>query len=149
MKWVIVCAGLFLLECAVKCYFRKTGADGAYFGNRLRLSLVFNDGLALGKGRAHPVLIRIGTGIAALILSVFWGPMLASPEPLFFLPLSAAFLLAGAWNNVGERLLFGAVTDYVSFPRIVPKKLRRIVFNLSDFYLLIGVLSLIFEELPF
>lgn len=54
-------------------------------------------------------------------------------------------LLGGAFSNTLDRLTKGYVVDYFSF--ITPfKKLNHIVFNLSDFCILIGCLLITFQE---
>ena len=50
-----------------------------------------------------------------------------------------AFLLGGAYSNTYDRLVRKYVVDYVSFPVRNPR-IRRIVFNISDFCILIGAL---------
>lgn len=49
---------------------------------------------------------------------------------------SAIFLLAGAVGNLYDRLVFGAVRDWIALPRFP-------VFNLADVFLTIGVIILI------
>lgn len=50
-----------------------------------------------------------------------------------------AFLLGGAYSNTYDRLVRNYVVDYVSFPVKNPR-ISRIVFNISDFCILIGAL---------
>ena len=53
-----------------------------------------------------------------------------------------AFLLGGAYSNTYDRLVRKYVVDYVSFP-VKNKKLRSIVFNISDFCIMIGALLMV------
>ena len=48
-----------------------------------------------------------------------------------------AFLLGGAYSNTYDRLVRKYVVDYVSFP-VKNARIRQIVFNLSDFCIMIG-----------
>ena len=50
-----------------------------------------------------------------------------------------ALLLGGAYSNTYDRLTRRYVVDYVSFP-VKNQRFRRIVFNISDFCILIGAL---------
>lgn len=55
------------------------------------------------------------------------------------LRVGLAFLLGGAFSNTYDRLKRKYVVDYLSFG-IKWKKLRRIIFNISDFCIIIGAL---------
>lgn len=56
-----------------------------------------------------------------------------------------AFLLGGAYSNTYDRLVRKYVVDYVSFP-VKNKRIRRIVFNISDFCIMIGALLMALGE---
>ena len=56
-----------------------------------------------------------------------------------------ALLLGGAYSNTYDRLTRKYVVDYVSFP-VKNKRFRRIVFNISDFCIMIGALLLALGE---
>ena len=55
------------------------------------------------------------------------------------LRLGLALLLGGAFSNTYDRLRRGYVVDYVSFP-VKWQAFRKIVFNCSDFCIIIGAL---------
>lgn len=55
-----------------------------------------------------------------------------------------AFLLGGAFSNTYDRMKKGYVVDYINFPK-APGKLKQVVFNLSDFAILIGALLIAFQ----
>lgn len=57
-----------------------------------------------------------------------------------------AFLLGGAYSNTYDRLVRKYVVDYISFP-VKNERLRRIVFNLSDFCIMIGAVLLVIGEM--
>lgn len=61
------------------------------------------------------------------------------------LKLGLTLLLGGAFSNTYDRLYRGYVVDYFSFVTPFPK-FNRIVFNLSDFCIMIGSLLLILSE---
>ena len=56
-----------------------------------------------------------------------------------------AFLLGGAYSNTYDRLPRKYVVDYVSFP-VKNRRFRKIVFNISDFCIMIGALLLALGE---
>ena len=47
------------------------------------------------------------------------------------------FLLGGAYSNTYDRVKKGFVTDYLNFPKM-PGKIKNIVFNISDFCIMVG-----------
>ena len=49
-----------------------------------------------------------------------------------FAPIGSVLLMAGAWSNFTERLLFGSVADYIY--------LGRSYANLADFQIWVGVI---------
>ena len=55
-----------------------------------------------------------------------------------------SLLLGGAWSNTYDRLKRKYVVDYFSL-NVKWKPLRQIIFNLSDFCILIGALIVAFK----
>ena len=53
-----------------------------------------------------------------------------------------ALLLGGAYSNTYDRLVRKYVVDYVSFP-VKNEKIRNVVFNISDFCIMIGALLMV------
>lgn len=56
-----------------------------------------------------------------------------------------ALLLGGAYSNTYDRMVRKYVVDYVSFP-VKNRKLRGVVFNISDFCIIIGALLMTLGE---
>lgn len=57
-----------------------------------------------------------------------------------------ALLLGGAYSNTYDRLTRNYVVDYVSFP-VKNKRVRRVVFNISDFCIMIGALLMVLGDM--
>ena len=56
-----------------------------------------------------------------------------------------SLLLGGAFSNTYDRLKRGYVVDY--FRVNVPvKRIRKLIFNISDFCIMIGALLIVLEE---
>ena len=53
-----------------------------------------------------------------------------------------SLLLGGAYSNTYDRLVRKYVVDYVSFP-VKNEKIRNVVFNISDFCIMIGALLMV------
>lgn len=115
----------------------KSG-DKELLGGRLLLRRYHNRGAMLGAGRKR--------GRAVTILSV---TLTALTVPVFLFSLGRrgnrllrtglALLLGGAFSNTYDRLTRKYVVDYLSFG-VRWKWLRSIVFNVSDFCIMIGAL---------
>lgn len=52
-------------------------------------------------------------------------------------------LLGGAYSNTYDRLVRKYVVDYVSFR--VPGRLKKVIFNIGDFCIMIGALLCVLE----
>jgi signal peptidase II len=55
------------------------------------------------------------------------------------LKLGLAFLLGGAFSNTYDRMKKGYVVDYIRI-NTRRERIRRIIFNLSDFFILVGAM---------
>lgn len=114
------------------------GEEQEICGGRLLLRMHHNPGAMLGlggkKGIVVTTLALALTVIAALafILSLgIYGSNLLRP--------GLSLLLGGAFSNTYDRLKRQYVTDYVSF-NVKWKPLRRLVFNVSDFCIILGAM---------
>ena len=52
-------------------------------------------------------------------------------------------MLGGAYSNTYDRLVRKYVVDYVSFR--VPGRLKKVIFNIGDFCIMIGALLCVLE----
>lgn len=57
--------------------------------------------------------------------------------------IGLSLLLGGGFCNLMDRLRKGTVTDYIRFTKCPVRAVRRLVFNISDFSILIGGLLLV------
>lgn len=105
---------------------------------------LYNKGAAMGFLQGHKKLLNIITVIAVTMLSVCFGIALKTGTMLE--RFGYALVNAGAWNNAYERIVKGTVTDYINFPKF-PGRIKDIVFNISDFFIMIGAFLLIIVEL--
>ncbi len=102
----------------------------------VRCSFTKNSGAMLGLGRKHPgvVLLLAGTlSAAAFVLYI----LTLGRAGKRLLKAGLSLLLGGAFSNLYDRLRSRYVTDYISFVR-GPVRLRRIVYNVGDFAIMIG-----------
>lgn len=134
-------AAVFGGELLLKNHVEKNvraGTEKKILGGRILVRKYHNFGACLDAGSGH------GRIVAAVSLL-----MTAALSLVFVLTLSAcghgwlkaglSLLLGGAYSNTYDRLKRKYVVDYFSFG-VKWEPLRRVVFNLSDFCILIGAL---------
>jgi signal peptidase II len=141
--WMSLIDG-FILDAVFKYLVlqQPLGAGVVILPNVLQLYHAKNQGVAfgwLGAGET-PYLPLVLSGL--LISSMFWF-MLRQPFPSTRYALGAGMILGGGINNFFDRLITGAVTDYIYIPF-----LDFPVFNLSDALIFIGFLLVFRELLP-
>ena len=139
-----------------KASFRKSDADlreksvqteekymlpCAIVGGRILIRRHHNKGAVLNWGQyRRPVVAALSIVMSLLMTVVFlfslgqWGNRL--------LRLGLSLLLGGAFSNTYDRLKRGYVVDYFSV-HVKWKWLENIVFNVSDFCILIGACLLV------
>jgi len=105
-------------------------------GGKLILRRYHNKGAALnfGAGR-RAVVTALAAALTLLLAAVFAASLGRRGNNA--LRLGLAFLLGGAFSNTYDRLRRRYVVDYISFG-VKWKRLRKIVFNISDFCIIIG-----------
>ena len=149
---VIGCAalavGIFLLDLLIKNYMEKHLEEGEtrfFCKGRLLLRKYHNRGAFLDLGEK-----KQGTvALVSLLLTLFMTVVFLSTFSFrgnAALKAGLALLLGGAYSNTYDRLTRRYVVDYVSFP-VKNEIFRRIVFNISDFCILVGALLMTLAEM--
>ncbi len=114
------------------------GAEQPLWGGRILLRLHHNRGAAFHLGEQKSAMVAVLsvalTAVAAVYLLVCLGQ---GRNRLLLAGLT--LLLGGAFSNTYDRLKRKYVVDYFSFG-VRSKWLRNIIFNISDFCILIGAL---------
>lgn len=120
---------------AAKWYLdRSSRTETEYAGGWVRLKALWNEGAAFGL-KISPKAV-IGASIA--LLGMLWARRKEHP-------ISTGLVLGGGISNLLERLKQGKVYDYVQFPK-AQGCLKRYVFNLADFAILLGGIGLMFRK---
>lgn len=139
--YVSLIVGIFMGDNYLKERLERQlppGEEQAVLGGRLLLRRHHNGGAIFGVGKKRGGLVTalslLLTGAAAL---VFVLSLSACGSNLLRAGLS--LLLGGAFSNTYDRLKQQYVMDYFSF-NIKWKPLRRLVFNVSDFCIILGAL---------
>ena len=135
---------IFITDLLIKNYIESMEAEGGekpLLGGRLLLHRYHNKGafLNIGEGRRGIVSLLslvLTLGVTVLFLVTF------TCRGSRVLKVGFSLLLGGAYSNTYDRLVRKYVVDYVSFP-VKNKKIRNIVFNISDFCIMIGAFLMV------
>lgn len=139
--------GIFVLDLLLKNHVEKSlqeGDEKPFCGGRLLIRKYHNKGAFLDMGEGRQGLVSmLSLGLTLFMTVIFLGTF--SFRGNSTLKAGLAFLLGGAYSNTYDRLTRKYVVDYVSFP-VKNKRFRKIVFNVSDFCIMIGALLLVIGE---
>lgn len=131
MLTILTAGGIFALAAVVRWYLDRTSRTDTVWGN-VELTKVWNDKAAFSLKVPKPFV----WGLSALALLFAWSGRKGSP-------LSAGLVLGGGGANLYERLRHKRVYDYVRFPK-APGRMKRFVWNVADFAILLGMIGLVF-----
>lgn len=137
MLGIMILAGGVAFGCqCVRWYLeREDRKEREHFNGFLRLTALRNEGSAFG-------LLPVKNGWLAVLSAAFLALSAGLYRKCRF---GCALVLGGGVSNLWERLRYGGVFDYVAFPK-APEKLRRYVFNLADFAIILGALAIALGE---
>lgn len=158
MKYIMTLVSLFAIDNAAKDYIETCGEQGMkkpVLGGRLYIRKHHNTGAMLHLGGRN----RVVVAALSLLFSVFMTGVFAATlttKGNVLLKSGLALLLGGAYSNTYDRLKRKYVVDYVSF-QLSPtgsravKKLKKafetVVFNLSDFGIMIGAMLIVISQM--
>ena len=142
---VFTVIGIFLGDSAIKNrvekYIQASGRvqqEKEIMGGRLLLRRHHNRGAMLNLGeKKRPLVVAVSVVLTLALTVVFLLSLGQKGNNLLQTGLS--LLLGGSFSNTYDRLKRKYVVDYVSC-NVSWKPLRRVVFNLSDFCIIIGAL---------
>lgn len=139
--WVILAAGIFFGDLWIKNRIERT--DGENFpvflaGKRLILKKYHNTGAMLDLGASRRAVVAGISVILTILVSAAFVFSLGR-RGNNTLRAGLALLLGGSFSNTYDRLKRKYVVDYLSF-NVKWKWFRGIVFNVSDFCIIIGSL---------
>lgn len=111
-----------------------------YFGGNVRITTSHNYGAFLNAGDKKPIIVKtISVALSFVLTIVFISTFTKRGRKE--LRTALALLLGGAYSNTYDRVRRGYVVDYLQFPKL-PKNMKHVVYNISDFCILIGALFL-------
>lgn len=139
MVWTGIITGTFLADTLLKSWAEKHLSEKAVrevAGDKIILRKLHNSGVACNVGEKKPELVKIGTLVLWTSLFAVYLKMLTKPGKNAA-KFGGALALGGGLSNLNDRITKGYVTDYFSL-NVKWDKLRRLVFNISDFFILFG-----------
>lgn len=138
---IILAAGVFLGDLWLKGWVEKRIAEGEnrpLLSGKLILRKHHNRGAVLNVGQGRrPLVAALSLALTVIVVVLFLMSLGHRGNNLLRVGLS--LLLGGAFSNTYDRLRRRYVVDYLSFG-VKWSWLRKIIFNLSDFSILIGAL---------
>lgn len=148
MIYAILSIFIFFADLGIKNRVEREGREGEerLIGNGfLLLRKHHNEGAFLNAGEKKRKLVALLSVALTLAMTVVFLATF-SFRGSRLLKTGLALLLGGAYSNSYDRLHRHYVVDYVSFP-VKNKAIRRIVFNISDFCIMIGALCMVLGSL--
>lgn len=145
---ILLAAGIFLGDLWVKNRVEKNVAEGKIrqlWGGRLLLRRYHNRGAMLNLGEKRRALVAAVSVVMTAAVTVLFCLSLGT-RGNSLLRVGLTFLLGGAFSNTYDRLKRKYVVDYFSIG-VGRSRLRRIVFNISDLFILIGALLAVVASL--
>lgn len=139
---------LFITDGIIKLFVEKKGNEDVVkpiLGGKLLFRKYHNAGAMLNVGESNPK----RTAFISLIFTVFMSGIYVATlgyKGSSALKTGLALLLGGAYSNTYDRLRRKYVVDYVSF-HVKNKRLKNIIFNISDFAIMIGAVLIVVGEL--
>ena len=141
MGYLCIVALIFAGELGIKNYVekkRKAGEEKEICKGRILLRKYHNKGACMNLGeKKSNVVAGLSLILTAALALVFLFTLTRHGNG--WLKAGLSLLLGGAFSNTYDRLKRKYVVDYFSFG-VKWEPLRAIVFNISDFCILIGAL---------
>lgn len=136
---ITIVLGIFLGDLWMKDRIEKTGGECfpvCLAGGRLMLKKYHNTGAMLDMGASRRKAVLAVSVVLTILISIAFVISLGK-RGNNTLRVGLALLLGGSFSNTYDRLKRKYVVDYLSF-NVRWKWFRRIVFNFSDFCIIIG-----------
>ncbi len=141
MIYISVIITIFIIDLLIKNHMEQTlteEGEKKLPGGFIRLRKHHNKGAFLNVGEKKQSIVAGVSLVLTFLLTLFFIVTLGTKGNIP-LKLGLSLLLGGAFSNTYDRLKRKYVVDYVSF-NVKWKWLRNIVFNISDFCIIIGAL---------
>ena len=122
----------------------KEGYPIAVFDPYLVFTMAWNKGVNFGLGASFDmrwVLIGVAALISSVVLTWLW----RTPTASKWTYVGAGFLIGGALGNVVDRILYGAVADFLNMSCC--GIYNPYAFNIADIAIFIGAIGIAFTDM--
>ena len=138
MWFFILAAVLFLLDRTGKYLARQGKLPTSLLDGRIVLTHWENRGMAGGVCKDNKYLSSILPCLCYAVVLLCFIPHFVQRNVLS--KAGIALFTAGGLSNIYDRIRRGSVTDYIRFPRLPLQKLKRLVWNIADFMIILGAI---------
>lgn len=139
MIYIGIMVAIVAVEAVIKQVREQNGSFGEHkpiLAGKLYLTKYHNRGAFLNLGQKRPEFVKgLSAGLCLACTLLFILTLGTKGKRLLKAGLSV--LLGGAFSNTYDRMVRGYVVDYFGF-RIGNERFKNIVFNISDFCIMIG-----------
>ena len=145
MQYLAVILGIFGLELGIKRHIEETKEEGQEekkCAGTLIIRKYHNERAFLNVGEKNRRAVMVLSVVLAVLLTVVY-LMTLGRAGKGMLKWGLTLLLGGAYTNTYDRITRKYVVDYVSF-NVPFRWLRRIIFNIGDFCIMIGAMLSVF-----
>lgn len=147
MIFILLILCIIVFEWKIKNYIEATfdfRKEQYWFDDKIRVHKYHNPGAFLNIMQYKKKLLHLISILFTILITLFFIITLCQ-KGNYILKLGLSLLLGGAFSNTYDRLSRNYVIDYFSF--CTPfERFNRIVFNISDFCILIGTLLIVLKS---
>ena len=144
MQAILLMAAILGGDTIIKRKREEDTKTAEYLDGNVSIITYHNYGAFLNCGDKKPFWVKLLSILLTLFITVLFVltfTKFGNKE----LRTGLAFLLGGAYSNTYDRIKKGYVTDYLNFPKL-PGKIRNVVFNISDFCIMIGCCLILIKQ---
>lgn len=144
MQSILLTATILGADTLIKKHRERDTERKDYANGHIQIMTYHNHGAFLNSGEKKPFIVKL----VSVFLTLFMTALFVLTFTKYGnkeLRTGLAFLLGGAYSNTYDRIKKGFVTDYLNFPKF-PGKIRNVVFNISDFCILVGCCLILIKQ---
>lgn len=141
MIYIGIVVLIFTVESAIKFLVEVLAQEKdrvPIFNGKMYLTKCHNEGAFLNFGQAKKVIVKF-VSVALTVGAFLLFAITLGRRGKHFLKVALSMLLGGALSNTCDRMSRGYVVDYLGFD-VKNKRLSKIIFNISDFFIMAGAL---------
>ena len=137
---------IFFIDRITKVYViyldKKNLNSEIFVSKYLNLHLIWNEGIAFGLLNFQKDLFyNLLTGLILIVILIIFFMVIRSEGIKKYLLI---FILGGALGNIFDRIVYRGVPDFIDFH---VGNFHWFIFNVSDIFITLGVIGMIFLEL--